>query len=166
LTREIKEYLKKVPAMLCADGSWDSFRRMQDIFTRSDRAYGYKLIQGQHFDSVIVIGQPPVPLPGRLRVSGWGIRDPLGVFPWMAISPSGSSATAAASLITPRPIPGTFHRNSTPFLQVVWDHFPSCPSLWGPGPQAARGWRRAIFRPSGGKRFWLWAVPISLIFIL
>ncbi|HOD35662.1 MAG TPA: AmmeMemoRadiSam system protein B [Syntrophales bacterium] len=83
LTRDIKEYLKKVPGngvrgrvvgLISPHAGY--------IYSGQIAAHGYKLVQGRHFDSVIVIGPSHRSLfRGASVYPSGGYETPLGVVP-------------------------------------------------------------------------------------
>ncbi|MCX5833202.1 MAG: AmmeMemoRadiSam system protein B [Deltaproteobacteria bacterium] len=134
LTRDIKAYLKKVPG----DGVGGRVVGLISphagyLYSGQIAAHGYKLIQGQRFDSVIVIGPSHrSSFRGASVYNSGGFETPLGVVPVDAdladriIAHGGSIAFYPQAHLQEHSI-----EIQIPFLQVVLGQFSFVPIVMG-----------------------------------
>jgi len=155
LTRDIKEYLKKVPGngvggrvvgLISPHAGY--------LYSGQIAAHGYKLIQGQRFDSVIVIGPSHrSSFRGASVYNNGGFETPLGVVPVDAdladriIAHGGSIAFYPQAHLQEHSI-----EIQIPFLQVVLGQFSFVPIVMGDQDRrACQELAEAIFKAIKGK---------------
>jgi len=156
LTRDIKAYLKKVPG----DGVGGRVVGLISPhagypYSGQIAAHGYKLIQGQRFDSVVVIGPSHRSFfRGASVYNSGGFETPLGVVPVDAgladkiIAHGGSIAFYPQAHLQEHSI-----EIQLPFLQVVLGQFSLVPIVMGDQDrQACQELAEAIFKAVKGKK--------------
>jgi len=156
LTRDIKEYLKKVPG----DGVRGRVVGLISphagyVYSGQIAAHGYKVIQGQHFDSVIVIGPSHRSLfRGASVYPNGGYETPLGVVPvdgdlaGRIIGHGGGIAYQPQAHIQEHSI-----EIQLPFLQVVLGKFSFVPIVMGDQDRrACEELAEAIFKAVKGNK--------------
>jgi AmmeMemoRadiSam system protein B/AmmeMemoRadiSam system protein A len=156
LTRDIKEYLKKVPGN-GVDGRVVGLISPHAGYLYSGQiaAYGYKLIQGQRFDSVIVIGPSHRSFfRGASVYNRGGYETPLGVVPVdvdladRIIRHGGSIAFYPQAHLQEHSI-----EIQLPFLQVVLGQFSLVPIVMGDQDRrACQELAEAILKAVKGKK--------------
>ena len=134
LRKQIEEYLSRVPA---PDSKGQTLAIIAPhagyIYSGQVAAYSFKVLQGQKFDSVIVIGPSHfVPFSGVATYDCAGFRTPLGDIPL--------DGELIAALMKSEPgikdLPAAFEREHSveaelPFLQIVLPSFKLVPLVMG-----------------------------------
>ncbi len=156
LTRDIDAYLKKVPG----DGVRGRIVGLISphagyLYSGQIAAHGYKLIQGQHFDSVIVIGPSHRSLfRGASVYRGGGYETPLGVVP--VDDDLAGRIIGHGGGIAYHPQAHTQEHSieiQLPFLQVVLGHFSFVPIVMGDQDRrACEDLAEAIYKAVKGKK--------------
>ena len=155
LRKQVEEYLSRVPER---DSQGQTVAIISPhagyIYSGQVAAHSFKAVQGQKFDSVIVIGPSHyVPFRGVATYDCAGFRTPLGVIPL-------DSELIAALMKREsriRDLPGVFRQEHSleaelPFLQVVLPGFKLVPLVMGdPDITTCRWLAEAIVKCTEGK---------------
>lgn len=155
LRKQVEEYLSRVPER---DSKGQTVAIISPhagyIYSGQVAAHSFKAVQGQKFDSIIVIGPSHyVPFRGVATYDCAGFRTPLGVIPL-------DSELIAALMKREsriRDLPGVFRQEHSleaelPFLQVVLPGFKLVPLVIGdPDITTCRWLAEAIVRCTEGK---------------
>ncbi len=155
LSKQVEDYLSRVPARNAKDRIAAIIAPHAGyIYSGQVAAYSFKSIQGQKFDSVIVIGPSHyVSFPGVATYDCAGFRTPLGV---IALD---NELIAALMKHEPRikDLPDVFMREHSleaelPFLQVAMPGFKLVPLVMGDSDIATCRWlAEAIVECTKGK---------------
>jgi MEMO1 family protein len=155
LRKQVEEYLSRVPER---DSKGQTVAIISPhagyIYSGQIAAHSFKAVQGQKFDSVIVVGPSHyVPFRGVATYDCAGFRTPLGVIP--LDSELISALVKRESRI--RDLPGVFRQEHSleaelPFLQVVLPGFKLVPLVMGdPDITTCRWLAEAIVQCTQGK---------------
>jgi hypothetical protein len=155
LKKQVEEYLGRVPELYSKDQTVAIISPHAGyIYSGQVAAHSFKAVQGQKFDSVIVIGPSHyVPFSGVATYDCAGFRTPLGVIPL--------DSELIAALVKResriKDLPGVFRQEHSleaelPFLQVVLPGFKLVPLVMGePDITTCRWLAEAIAECTKGK---------------